>query len=43
MVGALATLIDVILDEVDDAMRFIADELKAALAEAKPADDRPAA
>jgi hypothetical protein len=41
MVGALATLIDVILDEVDDAMRFIAG--KAALAEAKPADDRPAA
>jgi hypothetical protein len=36
-----ATLIDLIEDEVDDAMTFIPDELKATRAEAKPADDGP--
>ncbi len=38
-----ATLIDLIENEVDDAMTFIPDELKAARAEAKPADNHPAA
>jgi hypothetical protein len=38
-----ATIIDLIENEVDDAMMFVAAEKKAARAEAKPADDRPAA
>ncbi len=38
-----ATLIDLIEDEVDDATTFMPDELKAPRAEAKHADDRPAA
>jgi hypothetical protein len=38
-----ATLIDLIENEVDDAMAFLPDELKAVRAKAKPAEDRPAA
>ena len=38
-----ATLIDLIEDEVDDAMMMIPHDANAARADAKPADDRPAA
>ncbi len=38
-----ATLLDPIENEVDGAMTFIPRDETAALAEAKPADDRPAA
>jgi hypothetical protein len=38
-----ATLLDLIENEVNDAMMTIPDDKKAARAEAKPADDRPAA
>jgi hypothetical protein len=37
-----ATLIDLIENEVDDAMMMIPRDANAARAEAKPADDRPA-
>ncbi|MDQ6868729.1 MAG: hypothetical protein M3178_10100 [Pseudomonadota bacterium] len=38
-----ATLLDLIENEVDDAMMFVAAEKKAAQTDANPADDRQAA